>query len=288
MTPTTPGRVLGAVGALGTLAWAARRWLRPPGWAPGRRRSADARRLLGDERLAMVAHELRTPFGAIRHALAALEAADDPPPQMRAACAIIRRQAEQVAHLLDDLLLPSGMRSEALALRLAPIDLGAVVTEAVEGLRGMVEERGHRLTLALASAPLMVRGDSSRLAQVLTNLVWNAAKFTPAGGHVCITLAREGREAVIRVEDDGIGIAPALQDRIFRLFARAAPAGDSGRGIGLSLVELIVVRHGGRVSVHSDGPGCGSEFVVRLPAAEAPPSGVAHGAGAAPPGPRRC
>jgi signal transduction histidine kinase len=118
----------------------------------------------------------------------------------------------------------------------------------------------------------MVRGDSSRLAQVLTNLVWNAAKFTPAGGHVCITLAREGREAVIRVEDDGIGIAPALQDRIFRLFARAAPAGDSGRGIGLSLVELIVVRHGGRVSVHSDGPGCGSEFVVRLPAAEPPRS----------------
>jgi signal transduction histidine kinase len=191
---------------------------------------------------------------------------------MRAACAIIRRQAEQVTRLLDDLLPPPGMRTGVLAVRLAPVDLAVVVAEAVEGLRGMVEERGHRLTLASTSAPLIVHGDASRLAQVATNLVWNAAKFTPAGGHVRVALAREGNEIVLRIADDGIGIVPALQGRIFRLFARAAAAGDDGRGIGLSLVELILVRHGGHVSVHSDGPGCGSEFVVRLPAAEPPRS----------------
>jgi signal transduction histidine kinase len=101
----------------------------------------------------------------------------------------------------------------------------------------------------------------------VTNLVWNAAKFTPAGGHVRVMLAQEGDEAEIRVRDNGIGIAPAMRDRIFRLFARAAPPGDTGRGIGLTVVELIIARHGGRITVHSDGPGCGSEFVVRLPGA---------------------
>lgn len=260
------GRLLGAVGVLGTLAWAMHRRRRPRDQALGRRRGgADATRLLGDERVAMVAHELRTPFGAIRHAAASLEAAGDPRPHVRAALAIIRRQAEQVGRLLDDLLLPPGTREETLALRLAPVDLTAIVTEILEGLRGVVEERGHRLTLAAPDGSVVVRGDAIRLAQVVTNLVWNAAKFTPAGGHVRVTVAREGKESVVRVRDNGIGIPPALQDRIFRLFARAAPAGDNGRGIGLSLVELIVARHGGRVSVHSDGPGSGSEFVVRLP-----------------------
>jgi signal transduction histidine kinase len=259
------GRLLGALGALGTVAWAVSRWRRPPPPGPRVLRVADAKRLLGDERVAMVAHELRTPFGAIRHAAAALEAADDQRPHVRAACAIIRRQTEQVGRLLDDLVLPPGTRAQALALRLAPVDLTAVVTEIVEGLRGLVEERGHRLTLAAPDGSIVVLGDADRLAQVVTNLVWNAAKFTPAGGHVRVTVAREGKESVVRVRDNGIGISPALRDRIFRLFARAAPPGDNGRGIGLSLVELIVARHGGRVSVHSDGPGCGSEFAVRLP-----------------------
>ena len=219
----------------------------------------------------MVAHELRTPVGAIRHAAVALEAAADTRPQVRAACAIIRRQTERVGRLVDDLLVPSGARVEALGLGREPLDLGAVVSETVEAVRGLVEERGHKLLLALPSAPLVVHGDADRLGQVVSNLVWNAAKFTPAGGRVGVTLAREGEEAVVRVRDNGIGIAPAMQQRIFRLFTRAAPPGDSGRGIGLSLVELIVARHGGRVSVHSDGPGRGSEFVVRLPMAAGAP-----------------
>jgi signal transduction histidine kinase len=214
----------------------------------------------------MVAHELRTPFGAIRHAAAWLEAPGEMRPEAKAACAIIRRQAEQVGRLLDDLLIPAG--PDTLTLLRLPIDLGIVVTEAVEGLRGIVEERGHRLTLLGTPAGAVVVGDARRLAQVVTNLVWNAAKFTPAGGHVQVSVCREQDHVVLRVRDDGIGIAPAMTDRIFRLFSHAGPPGDHGPGIGLTLVRLIVARHGGEVSVHSDGPGRGSEFVVRLPAAE--------------------
>jgi signal transduction histidine kinase len=268
MTPARrpyAGRLITAFGMLSTLVWAVRRWPRRRGPSPERRRRGDAQRLLGNDRLAMVAHELRTPVGAIRHAALALEAAGDARPQVRAACAIIRRQSERVGRLVDDLLLPPGARAETLGLGLEPLDLAAVLTETVEALRGLVEERGHQLQLTVPPGSLVIRGDADRLAQVVTNLVWNAAKFTPAGGHVGVTLAREGDEAVVCVRDSGIGIAPAMQDRIFRLFTRAAPSADVGRGIGLSVVELIIARHGGRVTVHSDGPGRGSEFVVRLP-----------------------
>ena len=260
------GRTLGAIGALGVLAWTIRRSRRVRDDSNGRRRRAEVGRLLGSDRLAMVAHELRTPFGAIRHAATWLEANGDMRAEAKAACAIIRRQAEQVGRLLDDLLAPAG--PETLTLAHLPVDLGIVVTEAVEGLRGIVEERGHHLTLPGTPARVVVLGDASRLAQVVTNLVWNAAKFTPAGGHVQVSVGREEDHVVLRVQDDGIGIAPALTDRIFQLFAHAGPPGDHGPGIGLTLVRLIVARHGGDVSVHSDGPGRGSEFVVRLPAAD--------------------
>jgi signal transduction histidine kinase len=260
-------RLAAAFGVVGILAGAVRYGLRPRGSRTERHRRGDAQRLLGDERLAMVAHELRTPLGAIRHAAVTLEAAGDPRPHVRAACAIIRRQIDQAGRLVDDLLVPSGSRAGRLGLGLEPLDLAALLTETVEALRGPVEERGHQLTLARPTGPLVIRGDADRLAQVVTNLVWNAAKFTPAGGHVRVMLAQEGDEAEIRVRDNGIGIAPAMRDRIFRLFARAAPPGDTGRGIGLTVVELIIARHGGRITVHSDGPGCGSEFVVRLPGA---------------------
>ena len=148
------GRVLSTFGALGLLVWAVRRapWRRAA--RAERDRRGDADRLLGHERLAMVAHELRTPVGAIRHAAVALEAAADTRPQVRAACAIIRRQTERVGRLVDDLLVPSGARVEALGLGREPLDLGAVVSETVEAVRGLVEERGHKLLLALPSAPL--------------------------------------------------------------------------------------------------------------------------------------
>jgi signal transduction histidine kinase len=184
---------------------------------------------------------------------------------VRAASALILRQIERLGRLVDDLLVPAGRRGEALEPRLEPVDLVTVLTETVEALRGLVEERGHQLVLALPAGPVVLRGDRDGLAQIVTNLVWNATKFTPAGGRISVTLGREGDDAVVRVRDNGIGIAPAMRDRIFRLFTRAAPPGDSGRGIGLTVVELLTLRHGGRVSVHSAGPGCGSEFEVRLP-----------------------
>jgi signal transduction histidine kinase len=274
--------VLSAFGVLAGVAWAVRRWSGPRR-ATGveRHRRSDARRLLGDERLAMVAHELRTPLGAIRHAAVALEAAGDASPEVRAACGIIRRQIEQAGRLVDDLLVPAGPQAAGLGLGLAPLDLAILLADTVQAMRGPVAERGHELTLTLPSGPLVVRGDADRLAQVVTNLVWNAAKFTPAGGHVEVALIREGGEAVIRVRDDGIGIAPAMRDRIFRLFTRAAPPGDAGRGIGLTVVELIVARHGGRITVHSEGPGCGSEFIVRLPGAAEASGRTGDGRGSA-------
>jgi signal transduction histidine kinase len=147
------------------------------------------------------------------------------------------------------------------------VDLAAVVSEVAESLRGLVEERGHQLTLARPAGALLVRGDRQRLTQVVTNLVWNSAKFTPAGGHVDLLLTRDDDHVMLRVRDDGIGIAPEKTDRIFRLFEHAGAPDDHGLGIGLSLVQLIVALHGGEITVHSEGSGCGSEFTVRLPAA---------------------
>jgi signal transduction histidine kinase len=264
---------------LGAVTWATRFWPWPSGTSAERHRNRDAQRLFGTERLAMVAHELRTPLGAIRHAAEMLEAPGDAPAHVQAACAIIRRQVERAGRLVEDLLVPSESRHARLGLGLEPLDLAALLTETVDALRGLVEERGHRLTLALPPGPHVVRGDAGRLAQVVTNLIWNAAKFTPAGGHVDVMLASEGGEVLIRVRDNGIGMAPAMRDRIFRLFTRAAPTADTGRGIGLALAELIIARHGGHITVHSDGPGCGSEFVVRLPGAAVVLGGGADAAG---------
>jgi signal transduction histidine kinase len=274
------GRLLTAFGVLAGVGWAVRQWGRPRRGVERHRRS-DRQRLLGNERLAMVAHELRTPLSAIRHAAVALEGAGDARPEVRAACSIIRRQIEQAGRLVEDLLVRAGPEETRLGLGQEPLDLAVVLVEAVEALRGPVEERGHELSLTLPAGSLLIQGDADRLAQVVTNLVWNAAKFTPAGGHVGVTLTREAEEAVIRVRDDGIGIAPAMRDRIFRLFTRAAPPGDTGRGIGLTVVELIVARHGGRITVHSEGPGCGSEFIVRLPGAAEASRRTGEGQGSA-------
>lgn len=271
-------RLLIAAGALGIVVGAVRCWPRLRGSSAERRRRGDAERLLGNERLAMVAHELRTPLGAIRHAAATLDAAGDSGPHVRAASAIILRQIERLGRLVDDLLVPASGGGGGPEPRFAPVDLVTVLTETVEALRGLVEERGLQLVLGSPAGPLVLRGDRDGLAQIVTNLVWNAAKFTPAGGRISVTLAREGDEAVVRVRDNGIGIAPAMRGRIFRLFTRAAAPGDHGRGIGLTIVELITLRHGGRVSVHSDGPGCGSEFEVRLPRAAGGTGGGTTGA----------
>jgi CheY-like chemotaxis protein len=176
-------------------------------------------------------------------------------------------------------------------LRKEAVDLAAVVARAVEGARPLVEGRGHRLDVEAAAGPVWLDADATRVEQVLTNLLTNAAKYTEPGGRLRLAAGREGGEAVVRVRDTGIGIAPELLPRVFELFMQAHAGidrGPGGLGIGLTLVKRLVELHGGTVEAHSEGPGKGSEFTVRLPAAPAPaPAGPGDRAAPSPPRPPR-
>ena len=148
------------------------------------------------------------------------------------------------------------------------MDLGQAVRRAAEASRPLVEARHHELTVSLPVPPVLLLADPTRLEQILTNLVNNAARYTPEGGRIWLTAAKEGDEIVVRVRDTGIGIPPEMLSRIFGLFAqveRRQERAEGGLGIGLSLVKSLTEMHGGKVEAHSAGPGQGSEFVVRLP-----------------------
>jgi PAS domain S-box-containing protein len=240
-------------------------------------READRRK---DEFLAMLAHELRNPLAPIRTAAEVLKVCEPVGPGVREAREVIERQVQQLARLVDDLLDVSRITRGKVRLETAAVDLASVVARAVETSRPLVEARRHRLETALPDAPVLVRGDLARLVQVIANLLTNAAKFTDAGGEIRLEVTAEGREAVIRVRDDGIGIPAELLPRIFDLFAqgdRALDRSQGGLGIGLTLVRQLVALHGGRVEARSEGPGKGSELVVRLPLSE-----TAEGAPGAP------
>jgi signal transduction histidine kinase len=149
------------------------------------------------------------------------------------------------------------------------VELAAVVAGAREGTAHLLAARGHRLTVALSAEPLFLVADPLRLEQVLTNLLANAAKFTDPGGHIRLTAGAEAGQAVLRVRDNGRGIAPDLLPRVFDLFWQGPGRGDQGAcglGLGLALVKSLVESHGGSVAARSDGPGTGAEFIVRLPA----------------------
>jgi signal transduction histidine kinase len=155
------------------------------------------------------------------------------------------------------------------------LDAATVVHRAVEMSRPLIDARRHRLTLSLPEQPLWLRADGTRLAQVLAHLLNNAARFTNAGGQIALSLEAEHDEAAFRVRDDGIGIPGDLLPRLFDLFAQGEPPPNrtrGGLGLGLTIVRSLVALHGGRVAAHSDGPGCGSEFVVRLPSTTRFPS----------------
>jgi PAS domain S-box-containing protein len=230
------------------------------------RQEAEAAGRAKDEFLAMLGHELRNPLAAISNAVIASDVEASYTPQ---ALAIIRRGAEQLTRLVDDLLDVARITHGKIALHRQRVRLVEVVERAVEITRARVEERSQRLTLSLPREPLDVEADEFRLEQALVNLVSNAAKYTGDGGNIAIAVERDGESAVVRVKDDGIGIAPDLLPRIFELFAQgqsdlARTAG--GLGIGLTIVRRIVELHGGQVEAHSPGRGMGSEFVIRLPA----------------------
>jgi signal transduction histidine kinase len=221
-----------------------------------------------DEFLAMLAHELRNPLGAIANAAYLLAQAG---PADRAV-AVIQRQIQHLVRLVDDLLDVSRITRGKVELRRERIDLADVVRHAVDTTRPLLEAKHHALRVELPPEPLPLHADTTRLEQVVGNLLRNSARYTEDGGHIEVTVHREDGEAVICVNDDGIGIAPDLLPRIFDLFTQGEQALDrsgAGLGIGLTLVRSLVEMHGGHVAVHSDGVGKGCMMEVRLPLAAA-------------------
>ena len=233
-------------------------------------RAADQRK---DAFLATLAHELRNPLAPIRYATRLLE--PGVPPQMASdAKKMIDRQLAHMARLLDDLLDVSRVTRGVLEIRREQLDLREVIDSAVAAARPLFEAARQTLSASVPAEPLPVKGDSVRLTQILGNLLHNATKYTPAGGQIAIAASITAGEVLVRVKDDGVGIAPEALATIFDLFVQLDPTGTraaSGLGIGLSLARDLARLHGGQIEVHSGGRGLGSEFIVRLPlAAETP------------------
>jgi PAS domain S-box-containing protein len=220
------------------------------------------------EFLAMLAHELRNPLAPIRSALAIMAAHRDLPQPVAWSRDVIERQTGQLVRLVDDLLDVSRITRGKLRMKSAAMDLNAAVQRAVEASGPLVEARRHTLEVAQSAGPLAVNGDMTRLTQVVVNILNNAAKYTPEGGRIELTTDVEGRDAVIRVRDNGVGIPAQLLERVFDVFAqgeRTLDRSEGGLGIGLTLARRIVTLHGGTIVARSEGAGQGAEFEVRLP-----------------------
>jgi two-component system CheB/CheR fusion protein len=230
-------------------------------------READRRK---DEFLATLAHELRNPLAPLQNAVEVMQRAGSDATQQLEARQIIGRQVRQMVRLIDDLLDVSRITRGKLELRRERIPLAAVLTDAVETSRPMLDAKRQELAVVLPPEPLDVDGDRTRLAQVFGNLLNNAAKFTEPGGRITVTAQREDGTLVVRVRDTGIGIPGDMLPRVFDIFTQVdtGPARPhTGLGIGLTIVKRVVELHGGTVEAHSEGRGRGSEFVVRLPLA---------------------
>jgi len=242
-----------------------------------RRDEAEVRRalLMRDQFMAMLSHELRNPLAALLNACALLEKAPDSNPERsQRALSTIGRQCRHMARLLDDLLDVSRMRQDDIELRKSNLDFRTTLEAAIERVRPSADAAGLKLEVEVPASAVEVYGDADRLQQVEVNLLTNAIKYTPRGGRVRLTLGVESGHAVLRVEDEGKGIAPHMLERIFEPFVRGLDEEKnvdgktpSGMGLGLALVRSFVRAHGGDVRAFSKGPGQGSEFVVRLPVA---------------------
>ena len=218
--------------------------------------------------IAMLAHELRNPLAPIRNALEIMRLTADDPEAVARSRAMLERQVGQMVRLIDDLLDVSRITTGKLRVQLEPTALREVVEAAVEISRPALDRAGLRFHLSVPEKPVTIPADRVRLAQVFSNLLNNAAKFTPEGGRVEFAVAREGGEVVARVRDTGVGIPAEVLPRVFDLFTqldRTMSRSQGGLGIGLALVRRLVELHGGSVAAHSDGPGKGAEFTVRLP-----------------------
>ena len=220
-----------------------------------------------DEFLALLSHELRNPLAPILTAAQIMQLRGDvATPYERE---VIVRQAQHLVRLVDDLLDVSRLARGKVTLTKIPMQLATVVAKAVEATGPLLEQRRHRLNLSVASHGLAIEADEMRLTQVIGHLLTNAALYTDPDGRIDVTAVREGEQVVLRVRDNGAGIAPALLPRLFEMFVQDPRGSDrtqGGLGLGLSLVRTLTALHGGTVSAHSDGVGQGSEFTLRLPA----------------------
>ena len=231
-----------------------------------------------DQFLAMLGHELRNPLGAVLTAaevidLAVKDEATSVTEVVHRQAAAIRRQGGVLTRLVDDLLDVARVTTGKVPIRKRPVDLAEIVTRAVEAGGGRAAAKGVEMRLLPGTAPAWVSGDATRLEQVVSNLLTNAVKYTPAGGRVDVALKADAADAVLVLRDTGVGIEPELLPQIFELFKQADHTlvrSEGGLGIGLTLVRTLVEAHGGSVTARSDGLGRGAEFTVRLPrAAEA-------------------
>ncbi len=243
-------------------------------------KEADRRK---DEFLAMLAHELRNPLAPVLSAVQVMQLLGPVGPNMQRATEVIERQVGHLARLVDDLLDVSRITRGKIKLQKAAVELAAVVARAVETSQPLLEARRHELTVTLPAQPTWLEGDATRLAQVVSNLLNNSAKYTEDGGHIRLAVERGPGEAVLRVGDDGVGIHADLLPHVFELFTqgdRSPARSEGGLGIGLTLVKSLVEMHGGGVEARSEGAGKGSEFVVRLPVLEGEPPIIGDDAGA--------
>jgi two-component system CheB/CheR fusion protein len=227
-----------------------------------------------DQFLAMLSHELRNPLGAIATASTLLksEGATASRPKL---LDVVDRQTQQMGHLLDDLLEVTRVTENKIELRRRVVDLRTVIQDATDAVQAVMKARGLSFEVCAPAEPLYVHGDPTRLQQIQVNLLSNAAKYTEQGGHVTLHAERDGDNAVIRIKDNGVGIAKDMLDSVFELFVQSARTLDrsaGGLGVGLTLARSLVAMHGGSISAHSEGEGKGSEFVVTLPLADGPPS----------------
>jgi signal transduction histidine kinase len=225
-----------------------------------------------DEFLATLAHELRNPLAAIRNGLQVLGMSQASEPHRQRVQAILRRQVEQLTRLVDDLLDISRITQNKINLHKERVSIASVITDAVDTSRSLFESAGQTLTVMLPPERMEVDADPTRLAQVFWNLLSNAAKFTPSGGSVWLTVERHESDVVMSVRDTGIGISAEQLPHIFDMFSQGTGAEErteEGLGIGLCLARGLISLHGGGIEVRSEGPGRGSEFIVRVPLAPA-------------------
>lgn len=228
-------------------------------------READRRK---DEFLAMLAHELRNPLAPIRYAVSLMGMSEDDRDSLRWARDVIDRQVRHLSTLVDDLLDVSRITQGKITLSKAPVAIDTFIQSAVESSRPLIESRHQSLDITIPGEPILVDGDSTRLSQVVMNLLNNAAKYTPEGGHLSLVVVPENDQVAIHVKDDGEGIPSEMLGKIFDLFtqvSRSIDRSQGGLGIGLTLVRRLLEMHSGTIEARSEGLGRGSEFIVRLP-----------------------